>query len=343
MNKLDKQLNSLPKPKMSLVKKMNLKYKLYVLIIQESFSFEFLLNRKFQHRAISFVLLLSLLFGLPLYSYASPGVNEKHILYPVKLAIEKIELKVANTDIEKQEKYEKFSERRLSEAEVLSENIKENEDRVAISNTIKAAVALKEKAREIAFKEGDGSEQSRINQREKLNNIASFVGIEEDDELVENIASAMDNIGENIQVNNNGRGEMMRNASSTKFNNGQIRSNNLESDDRLMGQGENSSDRITEDLENTERLLELKEKVEALKIDLKDDDYDETDVEALFEKLDKRVETVTEAIENEDQKNINGIINSTKAITNNAKHFIKMKGPNKEDPSKVNNGRGRGR
>ena len=309
MDNIDKQLNKLPRPKMSLAKKVSLKYSLYVLIIQDNFSFDFLLNRKFQHRAISFILLLSLLLGLPMYSYASPRVNEQHILFPVKKALENVELKVAKTEIKKQEKYEKFSERRLDEAEVLSKNIKTEEDRTSLSHTIEEALILKNKAREVFPGQGK-SEEAHLRQKEKLNNIASFVGIEESEELVEDIAVAMDEIKEHLPKNNNRKNEIMRDAGSTGLN---------------YGQQKKEENNAISEVEDKEKLLKLREAVEALKIDLGDDKYDETDVEVLFERLDKRIETVNEAIESEAPKNINGIINSTKAITNNAKHFIKKK------------------
>ena len=321
MDNINRQLNKLPRAKMSLVKKVNLKYKLYVLIVQGSFNFDFLLSRKFQYRAISFILLLSLLFGIPMYSYASPGVNEQHILYPVKLAIENIELKTANTEIKEQEKYEKFSERRLSEAEVLSEDIRGDEDRAAISSTIKNAIFLKEKARDIVIDQ-NGEESFEFRQREKLNNIAAQVGIKESEDLVEDIAVAMDEIQENLSRNNNKKNEIMGDASPEDLNYGQQKK-------------ENSN--IVSETENTQRLLDLKETVQALKTDLEGDKYDEVDVEVLFERLDRRIEIVDESIENETPKNINGIINSTKAITNNAKHFIKIKSP--ESSTRGNSGK----
>jgi len=317
MENLDKQLNRLPKPKMSLAKKTGLKYKLYILIIQNSLSFNFLLNRRFQYRAVSFVVLLSLLLGLPFYSYASSGVNEKHILYPIKMVIEKIELKTADTNAEKQEKYEKFSERRLAEAEVISKKIGNKEDRVILVQTIQSAVEFKKMAQstvdnslEIGKNEIKKREASTLKQKEKLNKIASFVGIEEDEKLVENIAVAMDSIAGEYHKAEEKKNKTIKNASL---------------DGKKQNAGKNGKRSEEDNLENIKKFAELKERVKDLRDDLKDDNYDEMDIKILFKRLDRRVESVAEEIENETPKNINKIINSTKSITNNAKHFMKKK------------------
>lgn len=320
MDNIDKQLNKLPRLKMSLMKKISLRYKLYALIVQDSFSFALLSNRKFQYQAISFILFLSFLLGLPMYSYASSGVNEQHVLYPVKIAIEKIELKTAKTEIKKQEKYEKFSERRLDEAEGLSRDIKNEEDRVSLSHTIEEALALSGRAEEIVPNQGK-SEEAHLRQKEKLNNIASFVGIEESEELLEGIAIAMDEIKENFSKNNSEKNEIIKDVNSAEFN---------------YGQQKKKNGGIVNEAENTQRFLDLKETVQALKVDLEGGEYDEADLETLFKRLEERIEIVDEAMERETPKNINGIITSTKAITNNARHFIK-----KKNSQNFSHGRGR--
>jgi Rad3-related DNA helicase len=169
-------------------------------------------------------------------------------------------------------------------------------------------------------------ETNTFNQKEKLNKIASFVGIEGDEELVENIAVAMDDIAGKYYRSKGKKDEVIKNASSSS-----------EKQEKEKKEKKDNND----SLENIERFTELKKNVKDLKDDLEGDNYDEMDIEVLFERLDKRIEDVKDGIESETPKNINGIINSTKALTNNAKHFIK-KG-NGGDSSQGNSGKGRGK
>jgi len=309
MDLLNKQLNRLPKSRMSFLKKLVLKYRLYSMHFEEFFGVLF--EQKIKYVPVALVSLIFILSGVPVYAYTSPKVNESHFLFPIKKEIEEIELKMADSDSEKIEKYEKFSERRLDEAELISKEIEDDDDRLALSNTIKEAIELKTKAKDISLAVGSGatddnekSENSALKQREKLSNIALSVGIEEKEDLVEDIAVAIDFVSEEPESKK-----------ETKLG---VASSSLEKENSKNKENNNNANKSKADV------LELKEKVESLKNDLKEE-YDEEDVKTLFERLDKRIETVNDALENEPEKNINGMVNSTKAITNNAKYFIKKK------------------
>ena len=58
--------------------------------------------------------LLMLLIIVPGYAYASSSVTQGHLLYPVKTAIERVELNLSRTPEAQVKTYEKLAERRLS-------------------------------------------------------------------------------------------------------------------------------------------------------------------------------------------------------------------------------------
>ncbi|PLX20870.1 hypothetical protein C0584_03740 [Candidatus Parcubacteria bacterium] len=325
MDKLNIKLNKLPRARMGFGKRTKLKFSLYVLIWQKKSRLFLLGLKNLKHVPAALLVLLSLVFSIPAYAYNSPRVTEGHILYPVKKVIEEVEIKTASTEIEIAQKYEKFSERRLDEAKVISENIDSDEDRENLSKTIEAAVELQAKA-EVTTKyvPGKALGLEKNMQREKLNSIAEAVGIEEKEELIEDIAEAMDQIDLKEKQTKFFQ-ERLRNASTTI---------NTKENERKEQKKENF-----DDLDYSQKAEELKESINSLKTEFTSEDFEEKDLETLFERLDRRVEKVDESIGEKDSKNINGLINSTKAITNNAEHFIKKKG--KGNSGNSSQGRGK--
>lgn len=362
MDYLDKKLNKLPKAKMSFLKKARLKYQLYILVLKDTFDSS--LVGALQYRLVAIGLLIAVIFGLPLYSYASPGVNRNNILYPIKEGLEKIELAAAITEEQKMEKLEKFSDRRLEEAELISTKIESKEDKEVLSSTIDKALELKNIANEISTniviekteELADKQEKNSSKQIEKLNSIASNVGINEEEDLVEKIAEAMETVSRKSLIPeirrevfelrdlNSGRAQENIRANRNEFEEAPVSTSTEKTmeAEAVSEESRNRSRGMKSQVEiNTEKkgdVQALEEQINNLKNEIREDDYDEKDVKTLFEALDKRVKDANKALEDDADKNIDSFINSTRAITNNAKQFIKKK--NSKNFSNGNSGKG---
>jgi len=122
MTNIEDQLNKLPKGRLGLKADWRLRFVFLRLRWQKRFTeySSLLVIKKMAPVVIVAALLLSLVY-LPYYAYASEGVVKGNILYPIKQSIEKIELSLADTPAKKIEVYTKLAERRLAEAEKLSE------------------------------------------------------------------------------------------------------------------------------------------------------------------------------------------------------------------------------
>ncbi len=149
MDNLEKQLNKLPRAKMNRRTDWCLKFKLYRMIIrgkllayQKSFSL-----KTIRPLPVALVILLTVLVAVPGFAYASPSVTREHVLYPVKKAIEKVELSLPASVEVKAKAYAKMADRRLAEAEYLSEQTEEKNN-IALRLTIEDAVELSVKAEE---------------------------------------------------------------------------------------------------------------------------------------------------------------------------------------------------
>jgi len=96
---------------------------------KRSFSFVFvnifknIFRKVFNHALVTAVIMPVLLMGsLTTYAYSSSSVYEGHVLYPVKLSLEKLEYSIVKTPVEKAEKKLKIAERRLKEVEAAIED-----------------------------------------------------------------------------------------------------------------------------------------------------------------------------------------------------------------------------
>ncbi len=318
MDYLEEKLNNLPRKKMSFKKKTFLKLSFYSMNFQKNRNYFF--EKKLNYSLVSFFLFLTFLFGLPIYSYASPSVTRDSFLYPLKMSLEKVELALVLSEEDKIEKYQKFSERRLDEGEVISVNLKTEDDREELKFTIDESLNLKNIANNIAGKISEEKKEvifrkNEINsgkQKEKLNNIASQVGIRESEKLIEKIAEAIDTV------------------SSTTPSKKKEESISENSNNFLNIKNESLPQGIEKKIEKAK---ELEKQVDDLRVEL-GDNYVEDDLEKLFEKLDRRVEEVNSSINKGNTKNINALIHSTKAISNNAKSFIKEKGSSSSSDKK---------
>lgn len=137
MDNLEELLTALPKNKISRTADLKIRFKLYRLIIQNRLNnffdlFVWQLTPLKKIWALALVILL--LFGTTsVYAYASSDVVPGSQLYPLKIAIEKIEQKITVDNSAKIVNLEKFSTRRLEEAVNLSEK-NQKTNRVVAAN-----------------------------------------------------------------------------------------------------------------------------------------------------------------------------------------------------------------
>jgi len=140
MDNLDKLLSALPKNKLRRRADFKIKFRLYRLIFLNKLetAFDFSALNKGWVLAFGVLLIFS---TTSVYAYASDDVIPGNQLYPLKIAIEKIEQKIAVTPVAKIETYNKLSARRLQEAVVLSEKNPDSNQTKNIKKNIEAEVS----------------------------------------------------------------------------------------------------------------------------------------------------------------------------------------------------------
>ncbi len=146
MENLEKLLSTLPKNKLSRSADIKIKFSLYRLILQNRLAkfFDFSVwHLSTSNKAWAFGLFLLLILGTTsFYAYASNDILPGSQLYPVKIALEKIEQKMTPNNSAKIANLEKFSERRLSEAVSLSQKEqKTTQEAQRINEDIKKNIA----------------------------------------------------------------------------------------------------------------------------------------------------------------------------------------------------------
>jgi len=346
MDKLIKQLNNLPKAKLRRKKDLKLRFNLYKLIWQESkerIVFFLAPPRQFKPVLTVAVILLIFMISIPGYAYASHNVTRGHVLYNIKKSIEEFELDLAKSEEARVKKYIKMANRRLAEAGVLSSRDEENGNLVntineAMDNSFQADLGL-----ENIFRDKDVEkikkliEKTKVEQEIILTGIAQTVGINVKEEVLNSVALALETTKLSIEE---------------ELNRGQARKfiNNLPEAEFSTATEEEASEEATgteeiPEVTKPQRPIEisldkrqpkifmheaaqqslqvLKDRVDELKEELPAAEYEAEDITVLFERLDKRIEKAQEFIEEDKLSGFKGLLQSTTAISNNAKHFIK--------------------
>ena len=356
LDNLIKQLNKLPKEKLKRRKDYSIRLNLYKLIIRNKTREleKVFIPKQFKFVPAIAVILLIILVSVPGYAYASSKVTQGHALYPIKKGIETIEISLAQSDIAKVKKYVKMAERRLDEAETLSGKDNSEENMV---NTINEAM---ENSFEADLELGNIFSEKEIEKMEKvidkakaeqgilLATIAQNVGVTASETVIDSVALALEttNAGKNNKEElNRGQTKKIINTlpeagfATTTYAGEVDEATNTEEfikDSKLKKAEEKNLQKI-EQKKHTheiarESLSELISRVEGLKEELQTTEYEEDDVNILFERLDKRINKAQEFIEEDKLSGFEGILQSTSAISNNAKHFIKTQ----KDNSKKN-------
>jgi len=152
MENFEKYISDLPKAKLSVKADRKIKFRLYKLIalskLEDIFSVFSLRSITFNRGvALAFGMLVVIFSATSFYAYASNAVIPGSSLYPIKIAIEKIEQKIAVSNTAKIANYEKISNRRLEEAVSLSkasatlDPVASNNANENIKNNINAELA----------------------------------------------------------------------------------------------------------------------------------------------------------------------------------------------------------
>lgn len=351
MDNLEKQLNRLPKARLRVGADASLRLKLHLVIWRERLEgFRVWLSPS-PRLAVAFLVLIFLFttLSVPVYAYTSNSVTSEHFLYPVKQTVEKIELGLSLSPESKAETLVKISNHRLDEAVVLS-NKKNSE---ALQKSLNEVVSLNQKAqdellnakKDLGVKIDEIIEESKEEQIKKLEKVAVNIGVEAEDDAIENVALTMDFV-KSYSKNKKERPEYRKEnfntfpESDNKKEDGSIATTSEDEKQEALNEKNDKDNKNDEslkkmaekisptrqdkkDLEND--LEEMKKGVETLKNDLKKEDLKESDVKIMVEKLDNRVEKVEKMIEEEELDDADAVLKSTQAIKNNAKSFIKMK------------------
>lgn len=214
MHDIERQLNKLPKQRLSSVATIKIFFRMIVRIFANKF---LSLGRMSLVPIAAVFLLLCLVIGIPGYAYASQGVVEGHYLYGLKRSMEEVELSLSFSSTAKIKTYEKIAERRLAEAEFLSDQVEGEEMETSlIANAVNEVVKINNKIEEeLEFiKEPDNIseiknliEVSKEDQIETLSSVARKVGIQTEEQVVDAIAVVMDEIKKvnKIKININKR------------------------------------------------------------------------------------------------------------------------------------------
>lgn len=357
MKNLEKKLNSFKRCRLPLRADMRIRLALHARIWRKRFSQPGLLVRPV---VLGLVLILMLAVFVPGYAYASGTVTAGHILYPIKKKIESVELALAAKPKEKAEKLEKFSERRIEEAEVIAQ--KKEVDAANLKKTIDEAVHLHKEAlaktassapAAAQVQNGKKDENALSNKNEeRLKNIAHRVGIRASDELVDSISEAIENFRETKGKTRLNREKSpasfwLRSTSGPEFTEedagddsgaghktekdigrGDDNKKNEDGQSRAVERGSATSSK------RSDYILEVKTKIEDLKNNIKEDDYEPEDVESLFKRLKNRAEKIDKATSTERAERL---FRSTRNFSNNAREFLRKR--DMENDKDTGNGR----
>ncbi len=358
MDNLIKQLNKLPKKRLPLRADFNLRLKLYKMIWKKrlnSFSQSVQLPRLKPVPAL-IIILLCLFIIVPGYAYASNQVTRSHPLYPLKQGLEKVEVSLAISAPAKAETYTKLADRRLAEAEVISQQKDDNnkeEIQEVLVETIAEAVQLSNKAdqetQNINKVQVQSQVQDTINktkeiQQNTLSTIAHTVSIKAEEKVLDSIALAFEAFKPKWPERKDGKGRLSEEMTSTSTESGATSSPAITEEDEektetvkpfhplpmatstIVPKPEFKIPEIkNREEEVSASFNQLKDKLKNLKTDITEEEYESDDVNALFDRLDNKMEQAQRSWQEHNLNNFDVLIKSTEALTNNARHFIKLK------------------
>jgi hypothetical protein len=259
--------------------------------------------------------------------------------------MEKVEVTLNKDPVAKFNTLEKFTEKRLAEINKITKSgVKA--DKQAIIYTMDDALKLNLQAsqemekikknddRAVAEKNAVGAQE---NYQKLLSATAANIGINADDEIIDNISSAIDQLAEKKEIKKAVR-ENKEEITGDKIEviNEQEATTTVKEEfirgtstvkkkilDRNMKKIEKA--KTNKDEEAKQKISAAQKKIKELKNTINKDDYEEGDVDVLLDKLDAKMEKAEAALESGDMEKTEDLLKSTDALTNNAKHFIRNK------------------
>ncbi|MCK5509953.1 hypothetical protein KAI65_00210 [Candidatus Parcubacteria bacterium] len=332
MDNLEKQLNNLPKKKLDMRADYLLRFKFYRAMWQKKVDMYvqyFSFKRHLPPLAAALVL-ISLIVGIPGYAYANENITAVHYLYGVKKTVEKVELALVFSEKEKQEKQEKLIVRRLNEAEILSQNTGSKKYNLALVETINEAMKLREELEEeikaikkqevwsqnFADKNTSKNKEKEIKEIQTLTQIANTVGIKAEEEILDVVAETLEAV-KKTQPNKE-------------------KKKNINNKPRFESQDITASSASLQNNDIKQTINTIQDEIKKLNDDLENNGYLRQDVKILNKHLEKKIKKAKDAIEKNNINAAKGIINTTEALTNNAKYFLKEKKNNNSKPEKSN-------
>lgn len=212
MENLEKLLSRLPQNKLSRQADLKIKFKLYKIIILNNlakiFDFSNLRVPSFNQAWAMAAVILLICGTTSVYAYASNDILPGSQLYPVKIALEKIEQKITTNNTAKIANLEKFSERRLNEAVGLSQKKQESDkESQEINEDIKRNIATELSNHELVVNhinnlKDDNEAETLINRTKKndqaeinyLDRIGEYAKINQDQEILQKVNEAREKI-----------------------------------------------------------------------------------------------------------------------------------------------------
>lgn len=351
MNNFEKQLNNLPKARLSRRADFSIRYKLMLAGLKQNFSglnFNFFATASLRP-VIATVVILVLVFSgtASVYAYNSDQVTRASILYPVKRGLEQIESRFATTPAAQVQFHNKLAGRRIAEAQFLSDTSAASSSGITASSTDETAPfklqhenefndtlndadneidQANEKAGEVTDQtELDQSlallSDSHLNDLDKIQTIAGRVGLEGDDRTTDNLALILDNIKNHQQrivraiSQFNGDLNQTGNDNSIEASSSEAFSSGGGQASTTPGEASSSLDRVKGEISNLQTELSQGGRVSTKQI------------KRLTDRLNKKINQAETAIQSGDLNKFNGLLRATEALTNNGQHFLKENQP----------------
>jgi hypothetical protein len=351
---LEKKLNRLPRASQSRPADLKFRFKLFSLKLRRQLGYwRSFFNLKFLPMKLVIVAIALIFFftGTASYAYFSSNVTYGKTLYSLKKTMEEIKLSQAKTPLDQVVVYTDLAGRRLVEAKTLmakqnqisrsfipaaqaaDREIANSNDPLSITinemiNNTNKAIKVSEKITDTASAEKALAmiDQSENNQNEGLKSIAEAIGPSAEAAPV--VAQALDETtANNVKIKNNLDQAKIKIQNKEKVISLRIKTRGEEDNDKekKMEEEEKSgkTEQIKTDLNNN--LGEVKTKIATIKAELNQAGVPALKTEKLFGRLNEKLSQAKAALANNNLRQANGLIQSLKSLTNNAKHFLKQK------------------
>lgn len=223
MDRLERILNDLPKPELRFVADFKISSRLRY---HGLFRNHLIVRYRLGLNNLSYAKILSGSFALiflfcstAFYAYANEDVLPGSRLYPLKIAVENIEVKIAQSPVAKIQIYKKLSERRLKEAVILSHTETDSQPAQAkdkISHAIQSNIAeamqnldsASDSARNILNERQSQEAQNSLKDKQGktlkyLDDLGKQADFNHDTEIFEKVTNAKDTIVDSEQDNFN--------------------------------------------------------------------------------------------------------------------------------------------